>query len=261
MFVGYFSYKEKDEDRLGYFRKEVGHEFYLVNLFHPVEKASEPNAAGVSHNKPQLRFVSELFLDMSTSHCVRFDAPIMPVYVVHNEHFENEVIVFRHGMAGLYSISRKRMGVGMELIYCPPEDFPVSSVAKSLDAGLFDVNIFAQPPSFLDIEHQKYLFRNRLAQQFVNAISASPSRKKLAFTFDMVCSSTDFMTIVDLKEDHFVEVKKKCGSNAKMLTHDSIFQMKTAAVDITVEFESVEPLFKLLGSFFYFWPLTTSRNY
>jgi hypothetical protein len=32
-------------------------------------------------------------------------------------------------------------------------------------------------------------------------------------------------------------------------------------VDITVEFESVEPLFKLLGSFFYFWPLTTSRNY
>ena len=46
-----------------------------------------------------------------------------------------------------------------------------------------------------------------------------------------------------------------------MLTHDSIFQMKTAAVDIAVKFESVELLFKLLGSFFYFWPLTTSRNY
>jgi hypothetical protein len=46
-----------------------------------------------------------------------------------------------------------------------------------------------------------------------------------------------------------------------MLTHDSIFQLKTPAVDIVVEFESVEPLFKLLGSFFYFWPLTTSRNY
>jgi hypothetical protein len=37
--------------------------------------------------------------------------------------------------------------------------------------------------------------------------------------------------------------------------------MKTPAVDIAVEFESVEPLFKMLGSFFYFWPLTTSRNY
>jgi len=45
---------------------------------------------------------------------VRFNAPIMPVYVVHNEHFENEVIIFRHGMAWLYSISRKRMGVGMD---------------------------------------------------------------------------------------------------------------------------------------------------
>ena len=69
------------------------------------------------------------------------------------------------------------------------------------------------------------------------------------------------MTIVKLKEDHFVTVKKKRASNAKMLTHDSIFQLKTPAVDITVEFESVEPLFKMLGSFFYFWPLTTSRNY
>jgi hypothetical protein len=261
MFVGYFSYQENDEEKLGYFRREPGHEYYLVHLFHPVEKVSEPNAAGFAHNKPQLRFVPELFLDMSTSHCVRFDAQIIPVYVVHNEHFENEAIIFRHGMAWLYSISRKRMGVGMELIKCPSEDFPVSTVTKALDAGVFDVNIFTQPPSFLDIEYQKYLFRNRLAQHFVNAISASPSRKKLAFTFDMVCSSSDFMSIVHLQEEHYVEVKKKRGSNAKMLTHDSIFQMKTLAVDITVEFESVEPLFKLLGSFFYFWPLTTSRNY
>ena len=254
-------HQENDEERLGFFRKEVGHEYFLVHLFHPVEKVTEANAAGFVHNKPQLRFVTELFLDMSTSHCVRFDAYIVPIYVVHNEYFENEVIIFRHGMAGLYSISRKRMGVGMELINCLPQEFPVSNVATALNTGIFDVNVFAQPPTFLDLEYQKYLFRNRLAQHFVNAILGSPGRKKLAFTFDMVCSSSDFMSIVQLKEDHFVEVKKKRGSNAKMLTHDSIFQMKTPAVDITVEFESVEPLFKMLGSFFYFWPLTTSRNY
>ena len=95
-------YQENDEERLGYFRKEVGHEYYLVHLFHPVEKVTEANAAGFAHNKPQLRFVTELFLDMSTSHCVRFDACIVPIYVVHNEHFENEAILFRLGMAGLY---------------------------------------------------------------------------------------------------------------------------------------------------------------
>ncbi len=77
----------------------------------------------------------------------------------------------------------------------------------------------------------------------------------------MVCSPEEFMTIVKLKEEPFVGVKKKRASNAKMLTHDSIFQLKIPGVDITVEFESVEPLFKLLGTFFYFWPLTTSRNY
>ncbi len=261
MFVGYFMYQENDEQRLGYFRKEVGHEYYLVHLFHAVEKVTEINAAGFAHNKPQLRFVTELFLDMSTSHCVRFDAQIVPIYVVHNEHFENEIIIFRHGMAWLYSISRKRMGVGMELMNCGPEEFPVSNVALALNGGAFDTNTLAQPPGFLDHEFQKYMFRNRLAQQFVNAISGSQSREKMAFSFDMVCTSNEFMTIVNLKEEPFVDVKKKRPTNTKMLTHDSIFQLKTPAVDIVVEFESVEPLFKLLGSFFYFWPLTTSRNY
>jgi hypothetical protein len=149
----------------------------------------------------------------------------------------------------------------MELMNCGPEDFPVSNVALALNGGAFDVNILSQPLGFLDVEYQKYLFRNRLPQHFVTAISGSQSRKKLAYSFEMVCSPNEFMTIVNLKDDLFVTVKKKRASNAKMLTHDSIFQLKTPAVDITVEFESVEPLFQLLGSFFYFWPLTTSRNY
>ena len=163
-------FQENGADLLGYFKKVVEHEYYLVHLFHPVEKVAETNAAGFAHNKPQLRFVTELFLDMSTSHCVWFDAQILPIYVVHNEHFENEVIIFRHGMAWLYSISRKRMGVGMPLMHCGPEEFPVSNVALALNEGTFDANTLAQPLSFLDIEFQKYLFRNRLAQQFVNAI-------------------------------------------------------------------------------------------
>jgi hypothetical protein len=153
------------------------------------------------------------------------------------------------------------MGVGMELMLCQPNEFPVSNVATCLEDGTFEANTLAQPLGFLEIEFQKYMFRNRLAQEFVTAISANQSRKKLAFSFDMVCTPVEFMTIVKLKEEPFVEVKKKRASNAKMLTHDSIFQLKTPGVDIIVEFESVEPLFKLLGTFFYFWPLTTSRNY
>ena len=180
MFVGYFMYQDKGDNRHGFFRKEIGHEYYLVHLFHEIEKLTEANPAGFVHNKPQLRFVTELFLDLSTSHCVRFDAQIQPIYVVHNEHFENEVIIFRHGMLWLYSISRKRMGVGMDLIPCQPNEFPVTKVATALGTGLFDANTLAQPIGFLDIEFQKYMVRNRLAQQFVNAISANQSRKKIA---------------------------------------------------------------------------------
>jgi len=118
------------------------------------------------------------------------------------------------------------MGVGMDLMVCQPNEFPVSNVATSLEAGTFDANTLAQPVGFLDIEFQKYLFRNRLAQEFVTSISANQSRKRLAFSFDMVCSPEEFMTIVKLKEEPFVGVKKKRASNAKMLTHDSIFQLK-----------------------------------
>ena len=49
MVVGYFLYQENDEERLGFFRKEVGHEYCLVHLFHPVEKVTEANAAGFVH--------------------------------------------------------------------------------------------------------------------------------------------------------------------------------------------------------------------
>ena len=149
MFVGYFMYQENGEERLGFFRKEIGHEYYLVHLFHETEKLMKANPAGFAHNKPQLRFVTELFLDMSTSHCVRFDAQVQPIYVVHKKHFENEVIIFRHGMAWLYSISRKRMGVGMDLMICQPEEFPVSNVATALVNGEFDAHTLGQPSGFL----------------------------------------------------------------------------------------------------------------
>ena len=46
MFVGYFMYIENDKD----FRKEPGHEYYLVQLFHEAENFSEPNAAGFVRN-------------------------------------------------------------------------------------------------------------------------------------------------------------------------------------------------------------------
>jgi len=52
MFVGYFSYQENDEEKLGYFRREAGHEYYLVHLFHPVEKVSEPNPLGLHTTNP-----------------------------------------------------------------------------------------------------------------------------------------------------------------------------------------------------------------
>ena len=67
---------------------------------------------------------------------------------------------------------------------CGPEEFPVSNVALALNGGALDISFLSQPIGFLGVEYQKYLFRNRLAQQFVTAISGSQSRKKLTFSFE-----------------------------------------------------------------------------
>jgi len=50
-------------------------------------------------------------------------------------------------------------------------------------------------------------------------------------------------------------------SSGQMLTHDSIFKVIPPCTELTLDFESVDILFNFLGSFFYFWPLTSSRNY
>ncbi len=52
------------------------------------------------------------------------------------------------------------------------------SVALALNGGALCANTLAQPLRF-----QNYWFRNRLAQQIVNAISGTQSRKKNAFSF------------------------------------------------------------------------------
>lgn len=109
--------------------------------------------------------------------------------MVHKRHFENEIIIFQRGIAWMYSIFRKRVGVGMDLMLCQPEEFPVSNVATALATGKFDANTSGQSIGFLDSEIQKYIFRNRLAQQFVNAIWASNLPSTLASFAHLMRSS------------------------------------------------------------------------
>jgi hypothetical protein len=50
-------------------------------------------------------------------------------------------------------------------------------------------------------------------------------------------------------------------SGGSVLTHDTIFKIISPTTEACIEFESVDLLFNFLGSFFYFWPLTSSKNY
>ena len=53
----------------------------------------------------------------------------------------------------------------------------------------------------------------------------------------------------------------KGRTTSHVLTRDSILSYHTGATQIVVDFESIDVLFPFLGSFFYFWPLTSCRNY
>jgi hypothetical protein len=50
-------------------------------------------------------------------------------------------------------------------------------------------------------------------------------------------------------------------SGGSILTHDSIFKIVSPSTEAILEFESVDLLFNLLGSFFNFSPLTSSKKY
>ena len=66
------------------------------------------------------------------------------------------------------------------------------------------------------------------------------------------------------KQDPHVDIatpKFRGHSGGSLLTHDSIFKVVSPTTEASVEFESVDLLFNLLGNFFYFWPLTSSKNY
>ena len=73
-----------------------------------------------------------------------------PVFVVHKSFFEDESIVFRHGMTGIFSIENKIMVVDGDIIKVEKEDFPLSTLDQSLSEDLVDPAVFGRPFSFVD---------------------------------------------------------------------------------------------------------------
>ncbi len=128
--------------------------------------------------------------------------------------------------------------------------------------GDFDYAVFGRCLSFLDVQHDLYQFRNMLAFHFAEALSGG--KEKRSFRLDMSCKAIHFFELIMLKPNRHVDIstpKFRGHSGGCVLTHDSIFKIVSPSTEASVEFESVDLLFDLLGSFFYFWPLTSSKNY
>jgi len=237
--------------RIGYFNLLDGHQFYSVWLFAFVEKVSDRNDPTYVVDKPQLRYVSELILECFRTYAVAFDTVRWPVFVVHKTFFEDEAIVFRHGMSGIYSIQNKSMVMDI-VIPVVRSEFPLSTLDESMTEGPVDPAIFGRSYSFLDMQWHLYQFRNALAIHFYEALSGG--KEKRAFRFDMHCSPVHFFELIMQKQSPHVEVsqpKFRGHSGGALLTHDSIFKVVSPSSEASVEFESVDLLFNLLGSFFY----------
>ena len=128
--------------------------------------------------------------------------------------------------------------------------------------GDLDVAVFGRASSFIDDQHDLYQFRNMLAFHFSEALSGG--KEKRSFRFEMTCKAIHFSELLKLKPNPHVEIlspKFRGHSGGSVLTHDSIFKIISPTSEASIEFASVDLLFNLLGSFFYFWPLTSSKNY
>ena len=90
--------------KLGLFNKYDGNQFFSVQLFQVVDKMTDRKDPSYVVEKPQLRFVPELIWDTCHTFPVGLNHPKEPIYVVFRQFFEDESIVFRHGMDGIFSI-------------------------------------------------------------------------------------------------------------------------------------------------------------
>ena len=147
--------------RIGYFNLLDGHQFYSVWLFATVEKITDRNDPTYVVDKPQLRYVSELILECFRTYAVAFDTVRF-----HKEGFVDEAIVFRHGMAGIYSIENKSLVVDV-VIPVVRGDFPLSTLDLSLTEGVVDPALFGRSYSFVDVQWHLYQFRHSLANHFM----------------------------------------------------------------------------------------------
>jgi len=238
---------------------KAGNQFFSVWLFELVDKIKDRNDPAYVVEAPQLRYVPEVNLHTFQTFAVDLKAPKQAVFVVHRSFFEDETIVFRHGMGGLFSITNKVVNDEGMLVVVNKEEFPVSDLDATLTEGILEPILFASPPTFIDVQFELYQFRNRLAQHFVDTLSGG-SRKR-SFRFETFCSVEHFYILLLQKPNPHVENKHRGLVGGAMLTHDSIFKVRSPCNEATIEFESVDLLFNFLGSFFYFWPLTSSKNY
>jgi hypothetical protein len=162
-------------------------------------------------------------------------------------------------MAGIFGIKYKRIGMDEELVECQPSEFYFSSLSAQLTIGPLDISIFQSASTFLDDQFSSYVFRNRLAQLFADAISGRHAKR--SFRFDTHCTPAQFFLLTSLKQNQAVHCEMKGKSTSCALTRDSILTYHTGGTCIVLEFENIDLLFPLIGSFFYFWPMTTSRQY
>ena len=141
-------------------------------------------------DKPQLRHVPELLLECYRTYAVAFDTARWPVFIVHKTFFEDESLVFRHGMNGIYSIENKKMVVDA-VISVDRGDFPLSTLDQILSEGVINPEVFGRSFSFLEDQFDLYQFRNTLAFHFSEALSGGKEKR----WFALICIANLFTSL------------------------------------------------------------------
>ncbi len=160
-----------------------------------------------------------------------------------------KVVIFWHGMSGIYSIDRKRMVIDVD-VNVEKGDSPLSTLDHALTEGVNDPSVFGRSFSFIDDQFDLYQFRNALACHFYAALSGG--KEKRLFRFKLYCKPAHFYELLQQKPNPHVAVtqpKFRGHSGGSLLTHDSIFKVVLPSTEASLKFESVDLLFNLLGFF------------
>ena len=259
-FVGYFKYHGHS---LGVFYQITGDphsNFFVLPLIMKSSIIDEKMEGEQLDNfGPALKFLPQVYLDLSSTKSLPYRTQKEPVYVVDVVYFLDRTLIFRAGTTGVFGI-QYLFNDGKYQRNEAPYDFPpfkFTGILWRLPATV-DESV-----AYINTEHSFFVFKNNLASLLTNLLigirKPVPQRVYGSFGASKQNISRLFTreTFETVSKDGFRSVAEASHGTVSQFIHENnqVRRVRLEADRVFVDIINVKALSTLLGSSYWYYPV------